>query len=507
MNRPASAAPAHHVTSTAEWSLVLHRVSQTSVEVWVGTLFPALKMPERARVRLFQEGRELRSRVIRKPDWRRPFRGMRQRFFNVVTFRGLRAGSDYRVEFERRVEANPAAGIARGWQPLRSGAFRTLPPRLPRKGGGAFTIGLGSCFYNHRDGGRAAASYRALYERGNETARPDITALSGDQVYLDIGFDSLSLIPREIRERIADDYARHWQALGSILSRGGTWMLPDDHEYWNDYPFHDSLIPALLALKLAQVRDSWQRAARDAVRNIQRSPVVESFSLGKDLSVCFADLRSYRTAGEFLPPVSFRRLLDWARRRSCPGVLVVPQPLIVKRNPVERNLRSYREQYADLLDALGSVPHDVVVLSGDVHFGRIAGVPIGNQGARLIEIVSSPMSNLTGLNGVATGVATDRPENFPPVTAARDLGWPRRKVDYYKDGAAGGRFFVQSRKGRWLSDYPRERTREHFMTVSFCRTDADGIELTADAWLVRERRGPRNLPARSFKRSFRTILR
>ena len=45
------------------------------------------------------------------------------------------------------------------------------------------------------------------------------------------------------------------------------------------------------------------------------------------------------------------------------------------------------------------------------------------------------------------------------------------------------------------------------MTVSLCRTDADGIELTADAWLVRERRGPRNLPARSFKRSFRTILR
>ena len=507
MNRPASSAPAHHATSTAQWSLVLHRVSQTSVEVWVGTLFPALKMPERARVRLFQEGRELRSRVIRKPDWRRPFRGMRQRFFTVVTFRGLRAGSDYRVEFERRVEANPAAGIARGWQPLRSGAFRTLPPRLPRKGGGAFTIGLGSCFYDHRDGGRAAASYRALYERGNETVRPDITALSGDQVYLDIGFDSLSLIPREIRERIADDYARHWQALGSILSRGGTWMLPDDHEYWNDYPFHDSPIPALLALKLAHVRDSWQRAARDAVRNIQRSPVVESFSLGKDLSVCFADLRSYRTADEFLPAVSFRRLLDWARRRSCPGVLVVPQPLIVKRNRVERNLRSYREQYAELLDALGSVPHDVVVLSGDVHFGRIAGVPIGNQGARLIEIVSSPMSNLTGLNGVATGVATDRPENFPPVTAARDLGWPRRKVNYYKDRMGRGRFFVQSRKGWLLSDYPRERTREHFMTVSFCRTDADGIELKADAWLVRERRGPGNLPARSFKRSFRTTLR
>ena len=472
----------------------------------MGTLFPALKMPERARVRLFQEGREVRSAVIRREDWRRPFRGMQRRFFTVVSFRRLRAGSEYRVEFERRVEANSEAGIAGGWQPLRSGSFRTLPERLPEKGDGAFTVGLASCFYNHRDGGRAAAAYRALHERGSPNVRPDITALTGDQVYLDIGFDSLSLVPREIRERIADDYALHWQALGSILSRGGTWMLPDDHEYWNDYPFQDSLIPALLALKLPHVRQAWKRPARDAVRNIQRSPVVETFSLGTDLSVCFADLRSYRSAGAFLPEAPFRKLLDWARRRACPGVLVIPQPLIVKRNNVERNLRSYRKQYGELLDALGSVPHDVVVLSGDVHFGRIAGVAIGNQGARLIEIVSSPMSNLTGLNGVAANVATDRPENFPVVTAARDLGWPRRKVNYYKDGTGRGRFFVPSRKGRWFSAYPKGRTREHFMTVSFCRADQGAIELTADAWLVRERKGPRNLPARSFIRPFRTIL-
>ena len=30
-----------------------------------------------------------------------------------------------------------------------------------------------------------------------------------------------------------------------MLGRGGTWMLPDDHEYWNDYPFVDSLLPPL----------------------------------------------------------------------------------------------------------------------------------------------------------------------------------------------------------------------------------------------------------------------
>lgn len=488
---------------TSTWSLVVHRVSRHSVEVWVGTLFPTLKMPERARVRLITKNGKVSSRVIRQ--WQRPFTGMRRRFFAVVTFRGLEAGNDYRLEFERRIEAEPRTGIRRRWQRLRSGTFRTLPSRVPEKGRDAFTIALGSCFYNHRDGGRAAASYKALYERGSEAIRPDVTVLAGDQVYLDIGFDSLSLLKEEIRERIADDYALHWQALGSMLSRGGTWMLPDDHEYWNDYPFTDSILPTLLALKLPHVRNSWTKAARDGVRNVQRSPVVESFTLGDDLSVCLADLRSHRSGQAFLPEAPFRTLLDWAGNRTCPGVLVIPQPLIVERNAVERNLRSYGTQYARLLEALGSVSHDVVVLSGDVHFGRIASVPIGTRGARLVEIISSPMSNLTGLNGLAASVATDRPDRFPDGTAAGVLGWETRKVNYYNNGGSRGRFFVQSRKGRWLSAYPRDRTREHIMTVSFCRR-AGGIEVTVQAWLLRQRTKTGNMPVRSFTRPFRTIL-
>ena len=495
-------------TSTAQWSLVIHRVSQRSVEVWVGTLFPFLNMPERARVRLFRENREVRIRGISKQDWQRPFTGMTQRFFTVVTFRGLKAGSDYRLTFERRIEANPRAGITSRWQRLRSGTFRTLPSRVPAKGRDTFTIGLGSCFYNHRDGGQAAASYKALYERGSQPVRPDITVLAGDQVYLDIGFDSLSLSATAIRQRIADDYALHWQALGSMLSRGGTWMLPDDHEYWNDYPFLDFPLPTLLALKLPHVRHTWTKAAYDGVKNIQRSPVVEAFTLGHDLSVCVADLRSYRSDHEFLPREAFKRLLDWAGHRACPGVLVIPQPLIVNQNKAERNLRRYHTQYAQLLEALGSVSHDVVVLSGDVHFGRIASVPIGTKGARLVEIISSPMSNLTGLNGLATSVATDRPERFPHGTAAKDLGWQPRKVNYYKNGGARGRFFVPSRKGWWMSAYPKARTREHMMTVSFCRlSHAEGIEVTANAWLLRQRTKTGNMPVRSFTKPFRTILR
>ncbi|MYD72373.1 MAG: hypothetical protein F4W89_16760 [Acidobacteria bacterium] len=497
----------NHPTSTAQWSLAIHRVTGTSVEVWVGTLFPTLKLPERARIRLLDGDRHLRARVIRREDWRRPFSRMKRRFFCVATFRRLAPGHDYRLEFERRVETNQKIGLARHWQRLRSGRFRTLPSRLPRAGEGAFTLGLGSCFYNHRDGGQAAAAYKALHDRGDPAVRPDLTVLAGDQVYLDIGFDSLSLVPGEIRERIADDYALHWQALGSILSRGGTWMLPDDHEYWNDYPFVDSPVPTLLALKVPGVRRIWRRAARDGVRHIQRSPVVESFSLGNELTVCLADLRSHRSERGFLPDADFEKLLRWARRRTSPGVLAIAQPLIVTESRAERNLRSFPRQYARLLDALGAPGHDVVVLSGDVHFGRIASVALGNAGARLIEIISSPLSNLTGLNGIATNVAKADPAHFPPAADAEALGWASRPVDYFTEGGRRGRFFVGTRNGWPLSAYPKRRTREHFMTVSFRRLPEGDVELTAEAWLARRRRGPAHMPVRAFAEPFRVTLR
>lgn len=487
------------ITSTSQWSLVIHRVTATSVEVWVGTLFPTLKMPKAARVRLTMPGGKMRTRQISKADWKRPFRKMKQRFYTVCTFKDLKPGTRYTLSFDRRIEKLEDA-VKEQWQSLRSGTFDTLPSRIPLKGQKPFTIALGSCFYNHRDGGQAAASYTALYERGPDSARPDVTILSGDQVYLDIGFDSLSLRSDEVRQRIAEDYAMHWQALGSILNRGGTWMIPDDHEYWNDFPFYGSLLPTLLALKLPWVRKAWKRAALDAVRNVQRSPTVESFSFGKDLSVALADLRSYRKGKKVVPTDLFDSLVNWAKTLQGPGVLVVPQPLIVEENKHERNLLSFPDHYTGLLEALAHTGHDIVLLSGDVHFGRIATVDLGNNGARLIEIIASPMSNLTYLNGLATSVAKSTPKKFPDPSAITIDGWNPATVKYDKA------FHVDTKKGRWTSAYPRERTREHFMTVSFNRLDTGGLELTADAWRVRERSGPKNLPVKDFKKTFKFIL-
>jgi len=277
-------------TNTSRWALAIHRVTPTSAEVWVGTLFPSMAMPTKARIRLTDAAGNVRTSPISSEQWQRPFTKLKQRFFVARRFDRLSPGSSYRVAFDRQVQG--AGGVA--WQELRTGSIETLPERLPTERQRPFCVAVGSCFYDHRDGGDAAEAYKLLFEQGDVSARPHIKFLTGDQVYLDIGFDSLSPVASELRERIAEDYARHWQGLGSMLCRGGTWLLPDDHEYWNDYPYFDSLIPTLLALKVPAIRNAWKQAATDGVKNVQRSGVVECFDIGGELSFCVADLRSYR---------------------------------------------------------------------------------------------------------------------------------------------------------------------------------------------------------------------
>ena len=492
----------NNVTNTSQWSLVVHRVTSNSVEVWVGTLFPTLKKPDLARVELIHPDGSKQTRRITKEQWQRPFDKVNQRFYKVIKFSSLAPGKQYSLNFVRRIEAVGKA-IPQSWQQLRSGTFSTLPKRVPLKGKKPFTIALGSCFYNHRDGGRAAAAYKALYQRGSETVRPDITFLTGDQVYLDIGFDSLSLVPGEIRQRVADDYAMHWQAMGSILSNGGTWMLPDDHEFWNDYPFYKNAIPQLQALRLRHVRKAWDAVATNGVQNIQRSATFETFNIGKDLSVCIADLRSFRDENGFTSKTIFNKIKKWASELRSPGVFVASQPLIVEENKTEKNLLSYQQQYAALLKAFAVSGHDIVLLSGDVHFGRIATTPLGNEtkGPRLIEIIASPMSNLTFLNGIATDKAKSKPAKFPATDICKLNGWKPVKVTYSK------LYQVSTKKGSIFSAYPKTRTREHFMTISFNRNTTSGtIDLSANAWRIRDIRGPKMLPTRDFDRAFTVKL-
>ncbi len=479
-------------TNTSDWLLCVQRTSQHSSEIWVGALSSDLEPPLQARVTLQDAGgNSVAGRTIGAAQWERPFRARHAGFCKVVHFDGLQPGRHYRAIFYRQLDSQVYGEDC--WQDVCSGEFTTLPASLPGPAETPFTIGFGSCYYPHGDGGAAAAAFRALYCAGEPRYRPDIAFLTGDQVYLDIGLDSVAFTSAAIHSRICRDYATHWKALGSIMRSGATWMLPDDHEFWNDYPFYDTeLIPALLPLKIESVREARLAASLDGVRNIQRTRPVEILQIGRELSVCLADFRSGRTEHALMAEKDFSQILDWARGLQGPGVLVSAQPLISAVES-ERNLTSYPAQYHRLLEALGSSGHDLVVLTGDVHFGRIAWSWLPNRKGRLIELTSSPLSNLTRLNGVATAVASCEPAYFPQYS--------RNPVSYLRK-----RWFIGHAAGCLAGTYPCDRTLEHFMTAGFQRHEDGRLRLEVQGWLVRQT-DARGLPAPAFATPFTALLR
>lgn len=507
--------PNRYYRGFSEFHCYATRVTTDSLRLWVGTLKRDMQMPVQARVRLCNgSGRRTGLKQILPSDWEWPFpAASKDRFYKSFTFDGLRPGRKYRAYFERwRADR-------KYWEILRSASIRTLPERLPlyKSRAKPLTIALGSCYWPGEDGTRVGTAYRGLYDNPrNPHDSPDLTFLTGDQVYLDVGFDLRSRVPKEIRRRIAEDYARHWEGLGDVLTRGANYMLPDDHEWYNGYPeAPDPKNPYLWALQDPSLRKAWERVARQGIENVQQCPVVEVMEFPDELSLCFADLRSFRKPklGRLMKAGDLNRVLAWAKGLTTPGVLVSPQPLIVAKNRHEANLLDYTQDYCRLLAALGSSGHDIVVMSGDVHYGRVVSVELGKRGATLYEVVSSPLSNLTYLNAwFAANRNRLTPEQFPDPRAFNHpqgkqylSGWQPRAVNHYPDkGTGNSRYDIETKTSwrQWL--YPGTRTREHFMTIAFSRHgDGSGIQMTAKAWLVRDvdadPRRKRTLPKKAFQ--------
>lgn len=90
--------------------------------------------------------------------------------------------------------------------------------------------------------------------------------MAGHRIYNEIGLGWYPLNTSDCQNRIADHYTDSWKHLRSILRRGGTWMISDDHEYWNNYPFLKGFNPYLITLQLnTSFRKRWCQAAQVGV--------------------------------------------------------------------------------------------------------------------------------------------------------------------------------------------------------------------------------------------------
>jgi len=120
------------------------------------------------------------------------------------------------------------------------------------------------------------------------------------------------------------------------------------------------------------------------------------------------DARVHRTEHrqQLFSQAQWAELREWAASKTGLGVLVIGQPVFEKPSQrtgdhADYRLADFTADYAELMNLLGRASRSTVVLSGDVHFSRVAwaAFPAG-VGApwerRVTEFISSPLSMVAG---------------------------------------------------------------------------------------------------------------
>lgn len=311
---------------------------------------------------------------------------------------------------------------------------RTLPLSVAL--GDCFSIALGSCYCVARSKGIDACYPPKLHEGDTDPIR--FRVLAGDQIYMDAsertGQPILSPAPKPYER-----YLSQWTKLlySSWLQRSPNLVMADDHEFWNDYPHRSfwltwsesapggplgrSMDRAYALFQVALNLEAASAAAASDLPN-QLDASARSFQLDvSPLSFFFLDTRTERTRFDAHPArlcsaASLQRALAWTRALKAPGVLVIPQPLVAERASnlaralhaqLDVNLPDYPADFRALWEAVSSAPHDIVILTGDLHYSRLYSIsraPISQT--RVYEVVSSPLARIpsgTKANSALTG--------------------------------------------------------------------------------------------------------
>jgi hypothetical protein len=221
--------------------------------------------------------------------------------------------------------------------------------------------------------------------------KPAFKLLMGDQVYADWPSDYGPDFTGEAEvELYAGRYADYWgdSAYRQLLQSSPNFFMCDDHEFWNDYPERQ----IHLSRSLPPFRDKYASAALELYRRFQAclnpgDQLWYSFDIG-EVSFFVADSRSERdffardNGCHFFQEAQWQALEQWGRGLRGPGVLVLGQPIYQKDGDWrDHSLSNFAADYGRLWALIeGNIegktgdgkPHDVLVLSGDIHTGRLS---------------------------------------------------------------------------------------------------------------------------------------
>ncbi len=296
--------------------------------------------------------------------------------------------------------------------------WSTLPYAVSEKG---VTFLFASCFWqnNDRDG-----YYRAGLKDLQSLANPQFKMLLGDQVYLDwpndwdLGDNAIELFAKRYRQYWGDAFYRE------ALQVCPNFITCDDHEYWNDYPEKQIHLPQTWD---ANNRKKYGHGADKLYDQFQvclnpNQTRWYDFTI-EPVSFFVADTRSEREScrdkgtSHFMSEDQWVALEVWQANLQGPGVLVLGQPLFQEDgNFLDHSLSNFPKDYARLWRVLErslagtnqhGLPHDIVILSGDIHTGRYAEAhgPFPDAPYGVPEFIASPAAMINPGN--------DKPE-VPP---------------------------------------------------------------------------------------------
>jgi hypothetical protein len=379
--------------------VVPHEVSASTATIWMGAIDERV---DPGQVRLVSQ---LGEHAVGTPweHWASRT-GTHRLDYRRLTLTGLPAQTPMTVQL-----------LVNG-QPQADASLTTLPPHLPTLAEKPFTVLLGSCFCLRED---AEGAVGQAYVQLPAGSRPDVKILCGDQVYLDDPWAhylwNTHDVP-ELEEEFFRNYRETWtQAPGfrQLLTHGANYFSPDDHDYWNNAPNAATVIRDTWS---EDGRRQWFATARQFYQMFQNPASSTTFTV-PPLSFLIIDTRSNRTSNQtdFMLPADLQGVEQWVQHLTGPGVLVVGQPLFSDKagflggTLLDWNLSDHR-QYSQLARLLVQSRHSVVILTGDVHYGRIAWCTL-TSGGELVEVISSPMSLVDQL---AEGSWEAAPDLFPP---------------------------------------------------------------------------------------------
>jgi PhoD-like phosphatase len=333
------------------------------------------------------------------------------------------------------------------------GRSRTLPQGHPA--GKPFTISLGSCYCPSEDKGIGEFYPPGLHDSPEDPVR--LRILCGDQLYMDLRPDTGGVIVKDEPNPWLR-YTDHWrlEKFAKFLAKSPTLMMADDHEFWNDYPHSNAWLlwdERGNAGRLAKTMDEAFRAfqlplnldpqgfpySQTSLRSALQS-AARTFQLNAGpLNLFVLDTRTRRSlydadGSHFADPTLMGQALSWVKDLKGPGFLLVSQPMVeTKAGWLARmthtmgdvNLPDYFDDFAALWNAVLEAPHQVVVLTGDIHWCRIYLVSKARPNLPVVEVVSSPLSLIPPVIPISLGGGGHKKENGKVDWEGGSASWLR----------------------------------------------------------------------------------